>query len=360
MNYVHQSQDKTVQNERIQGLDLLRAIAITMVMLIHGAKLGKDNIKSLEYVLFYGWTGVDLFFVLSGYLIAGQIFSTKDSGSLFQKIKLFWFKRWTRTVPLYYVVLFFYIVVKPMLGFKFNATIWPYFFFLQNYIDIGDFVQTWSLCIEEQFYLVFPLVYFIFFKKNRWPIFWLSLVFLSYAYRLKSGYQLDWNFISRKDLAHTIEFLPIGHFDGIAMGIFLASTESHWSHFAHKFKMVLWGAGTVLFIWACSTVDPYFPNGHYAAHVYLLVSLAFSMFLMAACTTSINESLYRVIKPIALYSYGIYLWNSLIERFMARYTVNLHWILAVIIFWILTLSISKATYYLIELPVIKWRNRLIV
>lgn len=158
----------------IPALDGLRGIAIILVMLHHftsyqptsgiGALIGS--------VLAFCWTGVDLFFVLSGFLITGILLDTRGSKRYFTT---FYARRTLRIFPLYYLVLFLALVVVP----KFPAVHavlagqdaladlppqWPYWLYLTNF-SIADrgFVDgwvdvAWSLAIEEQFYLVWPLV----------------------------------------------------------------------------------------------------------------------------------------------------------------------------------------------------------
>lgn len=162
----------------IPPLDGLRGIAILLVMLHHFTHFeqttGFDG--PIGSVLAFGWTGVDLFFVLSGFLITGILLDTRESKRYFTT---FYARRTLRIFPLYYLVLFLALVVLPnfpavdalLTGQADVATgqadrppEWPYWLYLTNisiaergwvhgWVDIG-----WSLAIEEHFYLVWPLV----------------------------------------------------------------------------------------------------------------------------------------------------------------------------------------------------------
>ena len=156
----------------IPALDGLRGIAIILVMLHHFTYYrptsGIDAL--IASVLFFFWTGVDLFFVLSGFLITGILLDTRGNERYFTN---FYARRTLRIFPLYYLVLFLAFVVLP----KFPAVHavlagrsidlppqWPYWLYLTNF-SIADrgwvhgWVDVaWSLAIEEQFYLVWPLV----------------------------------------------------------------------------------------------------------------------------------------------------------------------------------------------------------
>jgi peptidoglycan/LPS O-acetylase OafA/YrhL len=136
------------------GLDLVRAMAITMVLLAH-------HVAPLNRLGVYG---VELFFVLSGYLIGGILYRQFSSEALVRSadLWLFWRRRWYRTLPLYYlflVVVFVQAWVSSgtLKGISWN--IFTYGLFLQNFAwPINNFsVVTWSLAIEEWFYLLFPL-----------------------------------------------------------------------------------------------------------------------------------------------------------------------------------------------------------
>ena len=127
-----------------------------MVVAFHAIDLSGAS-ATIHRVFAYGWMGVDLFFVLSGFLIGRQAFKPRvETPARF--LEAFWTKRWLRTLPLYYVVLFTCAVIKPALfHVPFKGDIWHFATFTQNYMAPRDFVASWSLCVEEQFYLVLPL-----------------------------------------------------------------------------------------------------------------------------------------------------------------------------------------------------------
>ena len=158
----------------IPALDGLRGIAIILVMLHHFTLYRPTSgIDAwIAEVLFFCWAGVDLFFVLSGFLITGILLDTRGSERYFTT---FYARRTLRIFPLYYLVLFLALVVLPafpalhsVLSGQDDLTVlppqWPYWLYLTNF-SIADrgFLHgwvdvAWSLAIEEQFYLVWPLV----------------------------------------------------------------------------------------------------------------------------------------------------------------------------------------------------------
>jgi peptidoglycan/LPS O-acetylase OafA/YrhL len=154
-----------VSRGRIPELDGIRGIAISMVVLYHDIVYPiRAPFKSLlAYALAAGrlsWTGVDLFFVLSGFLIGGILLDSRDSPNYFRD---FYRHRFFRIIPLYLAVLLITSGVMKILGGRFSLNpdlpIYPYFLFAQNFLMSGRNIDvTWSLAIEEQFYLTLPMV----------------------------------------------------------------------------------------------------------------------------------------------------------------------------------------------------------
>jgi peptidoglycan/LPS O-acetylase OafA/YrhL len=152
--------------KKIPQLDAVRGFAVLLVLL-HNT----DKYPSLHLHLISdkGWMGVDLFFVLSGFLITGILLDAKQSQDYF---KNFYARRCLRIWPLYYSALLFMFVIVPFLRPSEAHTIfeprsspwWAYPIFLQNFLvpipssATGLLGVTWSLAVEEQFYLVWPLV----------------------------------------------------------------------------------------------------------------------------------------------------------------------------------------------------------
>jgi peptidoglycan/LPS O-acetylase OafA/YrhL len=151
---------------RVPQLDGVRGIAILLVMLVNTSE--KYPVLHLQRFVADGWMGVDLFFALSGFLITRILLDSRQSLDYF---KNFYGRRVLRILPLYYVVLIFMFVVVPLLLpgqarsiFERAAPWWSFPLFLQNFLvaqstlAVGPLGASWSLAIEEQFYLLWPLV----------------------------------------------------------------------------------------------------------------------------------------------------------------------------------------------------------
>lgn len=166
--------DKNI-NQKLYGLDHLRAFAILYVFLFHYFILSEGQPQWLPDIAKFGWTGVDLFFVLSGFLISSQLFFQIKQGQNIS-LKQFFLKRFFRIIPVFLVSLGLYF------GFPFFREkeslppLWKFLTFTQNLglnlKDFGTFSHAWSLCVEEHFYLILPLILILFqlikcFLKNH-------------------------------------------------------------------------------------------------------------------------------------------------------------------------------------------------
>ena len=161
----------------LYGLDHLRALAIILVFVYHYGRLFPHP-EWTNRISVFGWTGVDLFFVLSGYLIASQLFaSVERTGTI--SLTEFFIKRFFRILPAYFVVVTLYFLFPPLREHEVLAPLWKYLTFTQNLgLDLrtqGTFSHAWSLCVEEQFYLLFPLlllllIYCKLLRKGSWVL----------------------------------------------------------------------------------------------------------------------------------------------------------------------------------------------
>jgi peptidoglycan/LPS O-acetylase OafA/YrhL len=150
--------------DRVRQLDSIRGLAV-LVVLLHNT----DRAQYTGFIARNGWMGVDLFFVLSGFLITGILLDTKESEHYFRN---FYTRRCLRIWPLYFSALLFMFVLVPLVRPSEAPRIfeprsmpwWSYFIFLQNFFvpvvtrATGLLGVTWSLAVEEQFYLVWPII----------------------------------------------------------------------------------------------------------------------------------------------------------------------------------------------------------
>lgn len=212
---------------RIKGLDGLRAIAFLLVFIYH-AHFG-----------YFGWVGVQLFFVLSGFLITGILFKMKEALPVGAYLLKFYGRRVLRIVPLYYLYLFLvWLIVTAMMENHVRRTFtqifqqqFPYalyyvydFMMATNKYEIASSFLThlWSLAVEEQFYLVWPFVVFLTPQKYLKKVF-LTAVGLAPLFRLIAllFYQHTTIHLLQQNPDVAVYALPFSHLDAFAMGALL-------------------------------------------------------------------------------------------------------------------------------------------
>ncbi len=202
----------------IPQFDFLRGIAVLLVMLFH-ASHDVQSFPMARYISF-GWTGVDLFFVLSGFLITGILFDTRDRKDYFAN---FYARRILRIWPLYFALLSVMFLAVPVVAPRWSAAAmenakpaWAFVLFVQNlaigHAITGPLSATWSLAIEEQFYFVWPLVIWLL-PRNAIKRLAIALIIASPMLRL--GLLLDHAHIS-------MYYNTFTRLDGLAVGSFLA------------------------------------------------------------------------------------------------------------------------------------------
>jgi len=205
----------TPQSARIPDLDGLRGFAILSVVLMHFSYNPDPRligpVHAIQRTFALGWTGVDLFFVLSGFLIGGILMDHRDSPSYF---KTFYLRRAFRIIPIYYLWICLLILLiavgGPLLRTHTNSgrlpplnfDIYQHFLFSQNlwmvnYITLANSLlsPTWSLAVEEQFYLVAPLL-IRYLRRGLIPGVLLAIIVLApilrLLIRLHSGVEPNW------------------------------------------------------------------------------------------------------------------------------------------------------------------------
>jgi peptidoglycan/LPS O-acetylase OafA/YrhL len=153
----YHEEEKSLPRKHIPQLDGMRGLAVVLVLLAHSATVF-TRVPVFNWVDGYGNLGVQLFFVLSGFLITRILLDTKETPNFFRN---FFVRRALRIYPLYYAVLLF--VVFSGVVHQHGVRWWPYILYLSN-IVYGNSTQpaplgpVWSLAVEEQFYLVWPFV----------------------------------------------------------------------------------------------------------------------------------------------------------------------------------------------------------
>ena len=155
-----------IEHNRIHSLDFLRGLAVLLVLFRHLPN--QETSGSLGFIQTIGWTGVDLFFVLSGFLISGLLFNDFDRyGKL--DLKRFWLRRSFKIWPSYFLTYGLAMLATVVWTGNLNLVVsrWPNYVFVQNYMDPAiRWTHSWSIAIEEHFYFLLPLVLILLARKK--------------------------------------------------------------------------------------------------------------------------------------------------------------------------------------------------
>jgi len=313
------SMSSNSHSSRLYGLDTLRALAIVLVFMNHYLLFVSDG-NAFGFWGEIGWTGVDLFFALSGYLIGNQIFAALRSEQGFS-LRHFYARRFLRTLPNFYVVLALFYWWPGFRGDSALLPIWKFLTFTQN-INLTPgtaFSHAWSLCVEEQFYVLLPAVVLLIAacrKSLRWA--WIAVVASVLAGMLVRAYLWDeYVHVPHGGLGYYkyIYYASWCRFDELVLGVALALLKNY--HPAAWSRITSYGNRTLLagLMGAALMLAVFFTN-HYAYWVtvfgYPALAASFTLLLIAALSP--GSVLYKVRVPgaasLALWSYAIYLLHK--------------------------------------------------
>jgi peptidoglycan/LPS O-acetylase OafA/YrhL len=378
------------ENKRFYpALDGLRAIAVLLVFcehyIYHPSKLR------------WGWIGVDIFFVLSGFLITGILYDTRETAHRFRN---FYVRRTLRIFPLYYGVLLLALLLSPLLHLTWHPAWYLWTSYLGNYarfIYINDFISPhrdmvedlvsklplanplllhmghfWSLCVEEQFYLFWPLVVFLVKDRVRLRNFCIAVVLIEPFLRLICAFTLPFPLLYFEFLNR---FTPL-RIDALLLGglvaLCLRGPESNFVSRLAK-PVILSVAG---FFLAMEAIIPFFTHtiAEPDANITWISTFGFSAIdLLAAGMILLaidpRTSFYRILnrpylRRLGQMSYGFYVFHNIplwlynqIAMRVFKVGTNAEQILAAAIAFVCTVIISYLSFRFFESPFLRLKER---
>ena len=365
-------------NNRIFGLDVLRALAILLVVASHCTYLlvAETSHPLFLFIRSLGAVGVDLFFVLSGYLIGGILLNMINHGkTTFPDLFTFWKRRWLRTLPNYFLILLFNILLVSITTQKLPGTVWRYVLFLQNFTTPHPdfFTEAWSLSIEEYAYLIYPfIVYllFVFIKKQSQQVFlWGVVVTILILLLIKVEFYVSApNISSYKAWSASFRKVVIYRLDSIYIGFLLYYAINKFSAFFRARRIELFVLSFLMFsgvhLWM------YLGNIQVTNHLWFYV-FGYLPLVMLCCAAvfpfCIHLKPYGKIRGVFYYlstrSYAIYLVNySLILLYVQNYFQdevfnNLFSFGLIILYLAITILLSELLYTFFEKPILKFRDK---
>lgn len=361
---------------RNAGLDLARALAITAVFVDHASGIFVEGASPARIAtIALGLAGVEIFFSLSGFLIGHMLIALARDGVEAGSIGCFLGRRWFRTLPMYYAA---WLAMSAALG-RWN---WGDLLFLQNFGPPGPrtLVVSWSLVMEEWFYLLFPLLMLgvaLAFRRRRIGVggvlgIALAIVVLCPAARLATYFAgLPQHLISDKN--------PILRLDCAAYGVLAAALND----ILVRRRRPAWlgpvaaataaGALLVVLVWLglfVKVLEPKFQLAtgfthwglYYFAVQYAIIDLASAalVFGLFHGLPRLNRTIGRPVTLLSRISYSVYLVHVPILAFWTTRTAGvLGRVGATAVLTAAVLLVAYTTYRLIELPFMALRDRLV-
>jgi peptidoglycan/LPS O-acetylase OafA/YrhL len=363
------------EHYKLLGLDHLRAFAILYVILFHYQFFGHP--VWVRGIAGFGWSGVDLFFVLSGFLISGQLFGTIAKGKQIS-LSEFFIKRFFRIIPPFLFVVILYAAFPALREWGHLSPIWRYLTFTLNFgLDLrkyGTFSHAWSLCVEEQFYFFLPLLFVLFsyFKMGSRAAYLLIALFIGgFIIRLWS-----WNHFIEPVLStdnygaywnEYIYYPTYNRLDSLLVGVSIAGLYTFYPSvkaMVNKYCTLVMFSGIAL--WAISYLVC---NGYstYNTAMWGFPLIAVSYGLILAAVVCPASPVYRfksyVTAQIATLSYSMYLTHKIVihavQNQLQNAGVDKNSNLTMLICLIAVIAGALLSRYVIEKPAMQLRDRIL-
>jgi peptidoglycan/LPS O-acetylase OafA/YrhL len=366
---------------RVPELDGIRGLAIFLIVFDHYIYAGVANNNSHLWAVWVrnifplSWSGVDLFFVLSGFLIGGILIDQRGSENYF---KTFYLRRICRILPIYFLWVALFLILSRVFSAHassgwYNTNFrplphfpaWVFFCFLQNFhiaqtMDFGAIWigVTWSLCVEEQFYLLMPLV-ILFVPPKKLPIVLIGLMLLGIACRF-------FLYLYYSNI-FTYVLLPT-RMDGLLLGVFCAYLVRH-SNGMKEFERrrdwlylllgVLFLGMIYLTVFARSLGEKMFAdlNSFEMIFGYFWIDLFYASFLLVVLSAPTGlfarAMRFRPLCYLGIVSYSIYLTHGAIYCLLySAIPGSLGW--AAFLAFLATCSLAVLSWRFFEKPIIAW------
>jgi peptidoglycan/LPS O-acetylase OafA/YrhL len=371
-------------DDRFPALHGARALAVVMVLQVHASNLLMLRFKLPDSPLFYAsrsaWFGMDVFFILSGFLI-GTMLSKGDTVESARGIGRFYLRRGFRIFPLYYLVLTALALTPFTTAHQRSTLLWEYAYGT-NYVVFHqrDLVMpwAWSLCVEEHFYLVVPLVLLLARRigsaRARFGALF-GLWALGGAVRVLDGLahhdprDPDAAFLRLFVRTHDrFDILVVGVAVALAYREFQAPIERSLARAKVRFGL---GAVAMLGLWWCVS-----PPAALNAVPTLRESLSWGTFTSLLCGPALvlivaGDGWFKralsapFFRPVSTLSYGVYLIHIPVGERLAlplavslRLPAGLTWACSVLLLWLFSIAGAYVLHVLVERPMLALRERL--
>nr|WP_321410892.1 acyltransferase [uncultured Carboxylicivirga sp.] len=351
-------------------LEGIRGIAVLAVLISHWIIISYfPSFKFLQL----GFIGVNVFFVLSGFLITGILLSDIENGTASKKIfKNFYMKRLVRIFPIYYLVIFLLAILK----IDNNYLPWSLTYTVniaQNWFISPNplYMHIWSLCVEEQFYLFWPII-LVFVPCKRLLSIILLTIFSSLLFKLVIA------LIEPNNAINLIHSNTLASMDALGLGGLLAYIHKHKPLYFIRLSnfSALWIPISLLSFWSISFITP--EHSLLSDTLFRLFTALWGAMLILKGIKNEKTTVGRIlnfspIKYIGKISYGIYLYHWFISSILKSTFINFwnsldfgpfkllkyqQYLGSFTFYFVITLTVASLSYFMIEIPFLNLKKKL--
>jgi peptidoglycan/LPS O-acetylase OafA/YrhL len=366
---------------RFPALDGIRALAVTLVFALHygGGIHGGRLMSLLNQVRLRGWIGVDIFFVLSGFLITGILYDTRSDSHFFRR---FFARRAVRIFPVFYLTATVLLILTPFLHLHWR---WPHLSFLvylgnipaafdpSLYGVLGSTAahkvvleHLWSLCVEEQFYLVWPLL--VWSIRDRIRLLWLASGLSVAALLLRtaivvSGVSLDGGWLM-KQLPFRMDALLIG---GVLALLLRGPHADRWQRRCVLLFAIAGAASAIVLIFSSSLESPWLLT--VGLTVIAIASVGLIGSTLRSGSLGFRLFHFTPLRVLGRYSYGFYVFHLIFAPAWAAFAALLRQktqgtlsgpaagVIAFVLNFAVTFAVAKLSYDLFESRFLRYKTR---
>lgn len=309
-----------------------------------------------------GPLGVDLFFLISGFLITSLLLNEKQFNSKID-VKSFYIRRMLRIWPLYYFIIFFaYVFAHYYTGEPFfRKDIYPHLFFVSNFTMIsanawcaGKLFVMWSLCIEEQFYLIIPLLLALI-PVKKLPYVFGALILISIMTRIfiVESYPYTW-FPIYLNTGSRFDVLAIGCLLGYINYLGFKITSSK----VVRLFLSLWLFAALVFIDALNYET--FIRAVFYKYIFIVPLSILFLDLVQNVLPHLKNPFWKLLNRLGKYSYGVYMYQVFLivvaDRWAGDYFSKSRWAF-ILITLVITITVSVISYEIFEKHFLKFKKR---
>jgi peptidoglycan/LPS O-acetylase OafA/YrhL len=364
---------------RFPALDGIRALAIVMVFALHygGGTHGGALLNLVNQVRLRGWIGVDLFFTLSGFLITGILFDTRSDSHYFKR---FFARRSVRIFPIFYLVFSIFLLLTPIFRYQWQPGHTLFLLYLGNFslaanssLEVirsanhpaasAHLVHFWSLCVEEQFYLIWPLAVWLIKDRIRLIRFATALSVLALVLRIVMVKVVRPENIDGW-MVHQLPF----RMDSLLLGAILAlllrgKAADQWQRRCKWIFLISTGVFIALSIAAPNLYAPWLMTSGFS--LLALASAGLIGVTLRPGSPAFRLFNVRPLRVLGKYSYGFYvyhvLWATAWSALVGFLTTRFHSSILAnatsdILNFVLTFLVAKLSYDLFEVRFLRFKK----